>query len=119
MLAAVRLDDETRFVTNEIRDIRSDWDLPPELGPRELAVAKDAPEHMLGLGHATTQATSPAKRSRASDFPLTRRPARPAATLSRKGRGFSLAAHRAISQVVWISPVTGFFASFRATPMAA
>ena len=39
VLPAVRLDDEARVVTNEIRDIRPNRHLPAEFRLRELAVA--------------------------------------------------------------------------------
>ncbi len=83
MLTAVRLDDEMCVITNEVRDIRPDWHLPPELRPGELAIAQNAPEPMLGVGHVVAEVTSPANRRRARNFPLTRRPAKPCATLSR------------------------------------
>ena len=75
---------------------------------------------MLGIGHVVAQFSSPAQAREVSGFPLTRRPALPDATLSRKGRGFNFATavHRAIFQVVSISPVMGFFASIRAMPIA-
>ncbi len=119
MLAAICLDDQPGVVANEVRDIAPDRNLTPELCPSELPVAQDAPKRMFCIGHGVAQRAGMAETLGAGSFPLTRRPDLPGATLSREGRGFCLAIfHRAISQVVSISPVTGFFASFSVIPKA-
>ncbi len=118
MLTAIRFDHEARIETNEVRDVRPERNLTSDLHARKLPVAKDAPQRMLGIGHVVAQVARLAQACGAREFPLTRRPAMPDATLSREGRGFNLACHRAIFQVVSISPVMGFFASIRAMPIA-
>ena len=119
VLPAISLNDEARFEAHEIRNIWPNGHPPAELRPLELPVAQDAPQPVLCVSHVVAEVSRTVKTRRVCGLPLTRRPALPAATLSRKGRGSLRLPHRAISQVVSISPVAGFFASFKAIPMAA
>jgi hypothetical protein len=55
MLPAVHLNDQTRFDTHEIRDVRADGALPSELSPHERAITQLPPEDALDVRHLTTQ----------------------------------------------------------------
>lgn len=50
MLAAVEFDDQPFLQANEVRDVRADRELAPELVAEQGAIAKHRPETTLGIG---------------------------------------------------------------------
>ena len=69
MLAAIDFDDQSLFEAKEIRDIRPNRNLPPELECGKPSVLQGKPELALGIRHARAQlAGNPGERPR----PLTR-----------------------------------------------
>jgi len=56
MLTAIDLDDQPRFDTGEIDDIRRDWKLPPE-PPSERIAPQLPPKQLLGIGHIPAEAS--------------------------------------------------------------
>ncbi|HEY3779134.1 MAG TPA: hypothetical protein VGL35_13860 [Rhizomicrobium sp.] len=58
MLAAVEFDDQLRFETHEVGDIRADRLLSPELVPKKAAVAQRVSEFALEIGLFATKLSS-------------------------------------------------------------
>ena len=57
MLSTVDLNDELGSVAGEISNVMADGRLPPEMLMRK-AFPKDAPEHLLRIGHVSTKSAS-------------------------------------------------------------
>src|ERR1700682_476567 len=55
VLAAIDLDDQSRFKTEKIRDVWPDRNLPTELERRKPPVLQGKPELALGVRHARAQ----------------------------------------------------------------
>jgi hypothetical protein len=55
VLAAIELNDQTRFPAGEIGDVIADWELPDELGTFELAGSQMMPESFLCVRAAGAQ----------------------------------------------------------------
>ena len=86
VLAAIDFNDQSRFETEEIRDVWPDRNLPTELEGCKPPILQGKPELALGIRHARAQfAGCPGERPR----PLTRPAPSAQATLSREGRGIN------------------------------
>jgi hypothetical protein len=59
VLAAIQFDNEHRFNTSEVREVRTDRTLATELVAIKLAVAKCRPQASLGVGGVLAQLTRP------------------------------------------------------------
>ncbi len=56
MLSAIDLDHQPSFDTGEIRDVRRDGMLAPEVPSADLATAQQGPEFALGIGRNAAHA---------------------------------------------------------------
>jgi len=50
VLSTVEFDDEHSFEANEVREVRSDRNLPPETESVELLATQVVPQETLGIG---------------------------------------------------------------------
>jgi hypothetical protein len=50
MLSAIELHDQSRGVTNKIRNVRTNWCLPAEAGVVQTMGSQSIPNQLLGIG---------------------------------------------------------------------
>ncbi len=55
MLPTIDFDDQTFLEANEIHDEGTEWRLPPETRPIELAAAQRPPQFSFGISHCGAQ----------------------------------------------------------------
>lgn len=59
VLAAVDFDDQHRFQTSKVREVKANRMLSSELVPAELAIAQCAPQSTFGIGRGQAQSARP------------------------------------------------------------